>query len=435
MVFFVGCKKKEIPQLENESPIKVVEYRLDKIPLTKHTSPLKASGTDIHELMKNPDDADDEKINFYLYEISLAIQELIKIPEFNQKIIYLAQQSETSSANLLDLATEAPQYYNAINAKLSLKSLSLQSIANDLTHAPIAPNPSYPITATVEAYVPAIFIPNLQKLNSNLQPILSPNVEVDSRFDENIEDNIIAWYYKDSLSTELEEIIISEATSLITTNPLFLLDNAVTTLNTNENKTFTPLISKGDPVTTGDTAVAKAKANVLSFDSYELSIESNSYRYEPWTSGKSEFAVSAVRIDPSGNIHWIYQNNADQSKVIYDVKKNEIGSIKYIWSHHASNWQPWSNPWTPEVTQYGVNMVFWNTFERDWNRTPKSLGTCTANGTTIYLSGNRKYDEEWYAWIPETTNIHYTRFEWIYDNWAHWNNSWKSKFRLWRVGA
>ena len=54
-------------------------------------------------------------------------------------------------------------------------------------------------------------------------------------------------------------------------------------------------------------------------------------------------------------------------------------------------------------------------------------------GSTIYLVGRRKYDEEWYARIPETLELHYTRFDWIYNNWAHWNNSWKSKFRLWRV--
>lgn len=45
----------------------------------------------------------------------------------------------------------------------------------------------------------------------------------------------------------------------------------------------------------------------------------------------------------------------------------------------------------------------------------------------------QKYTSEWYAWIPSTAQIHYTRFHWIYDNWAHWNNSWKSDYRIWRV--
>jgi len=29
---------------------------------------------------------------------------------------------------------------------------------------------------------------------------------------------------------------------------------------------------------------------------------------------------------------------------------------------------------------------------------------------------------------PPTTHIHYTRFDWINSNWAHWNNSYKACF-------
>src|SRR5690554_511880 len=191
-----------------------------------------ATITDIKTLMSNPDDADDEKINNYLYEISLATRDLVKDRVFNQTIIGLAQSSETQSANLLELETVAPAYFNAINAKLGLKNLSLESISNDLTHAPLHPNMDFMETAEVEYYVPAIFIPNLDNLNSNLQPIISPNIGVDIRWDKSIEDNIITWFYLTDTSSFVTEILLSEATSLNTTNPLFLLDNAVTTLRT-----------------------------------------------------------------------------------------------------------------------------------------------------------------------------------------------------------
>lgn len=203
------------------------------------------------------------------------------------------------------------------------------------------------------------------------------------------------------------------------------MDNAVTTLKIEMQENAELQIEE-------DCQVEGMQAKTItSFDSYEHSIKSNAYRYEPWTSGKSEFAVNAYRIEPNGTVHWIYNPNG--TKVISGIKINEIGSMRYVWSHHASNWQPWSNPLTPDVTQHGVNMVFWNTFERDWNRSSKGLGACSANGSTIYLAGRRKYTSEWYTWIPSTANIHYTRFEWIFNNWAHWNNSWKAHFRLWRV--
>ena len=428
-ITIVGCQKEklETSQSPTSSLSKKVEYRLDNIPNLKNEQ-------DIQILLTNPEDKDDEKINNHLYNLSIAVRELIKDKAFNEAIIDLAKKSPTQSANLLDLKTTAPQFYDKINQNLaelrnndfnSSGDYSIESIANNLTHAPVAPNSDYPETAEIEKYVPAIFIPNLEQINSSLQPIISPNIEVNSAKDESIDDYIVSWYY--TPSGELNEIILGEETSLNTSNPLFLIDNAVTTLETEENKDFVSWNSEPN----SSSAKTSSTKSTLSFSSYEHSIESNSYRYEPWTSGKSEFAVNAYRIEPNGTVHWIYNGNG--TKVISDIKKNQIGSIRNIWSHHASDWKPWSNPWTPNVTQYGVNMVFWNTFERDWNHSPKPLGTCSANGTTIHLAGRRKYDSEWYAWIPNTANIHYTKFQWIYDNWAHWNNSWKSKFRLWRV--
>jgi hypothetical protein len=281
----------------------------------------------------------------------------------------------------------------------------------------------------VEKYVPAIFVPNLEKIADANQPLISPNIYADGNSDESIEDNIITWYYTES--GELKEILLNEQTSEATNNPLFLIDNAVTTLKSTENKNFKPLNTMREDATPHSNSASRS----LSFSSYEHSIESNSYRYEPWTSGKSEFAVTAIRIDPSGTFHLIYQTNSGTFKTwqkISEIKKNDIGSTRYVWAHHASNWEPWSNPWT-EATQNGVNMVFWNTFERDWNRSSKQIGTCSASGTTIYLAGNMRFSSEWYSWIPSTANIHFTRFEWIYNDWAHWNSSWKAKFRLWRV--
>lgn len=429
-IFGLGsCNKEDMSEsitLKNQNVI----YNLDKIPIKSVKSNSKSVVTDIKTLMTNPDDLDDEKINNYLYQLSLATRDLIKDANFNQVIIEMAQNSETNTANLLDLETVAPNYFKAINIKLAENDLSLQTIANDLSHEPIAPNESYPITAVTEHYVPAIFIPNIETVNTSLQPIISPNIEVDSREDESIEDNIIAWFYNTADDTLVTEIMLSEETVENTTNPIFLLDNAVTTLATEQDLDFIPYNSEREIAAAGTTTGAR------SFSSYEHSIESSSYRYESGLSGKSEFTVTAIRIDLNGTNHLVYQNNNGTFKSwqsISDIKKNEIGTLRYNWRYHASDWQPWSNPWAPNVIQTGVNMVFWNTFERDWNRSPKPLGNCEANGSTINLGGNMKYEDNWYTWIPSTTQIHYTRFQWIDSDWAHWNNSWKAKFRLWKV--
>jgi len=429
VIGFGSCNKNEMNE-DLSTKDQSVTYFLDKVPIKSVKSNSKNAVTDINTLMTNPDDLDDEKINNYLYQLSLATRELIKDANFNQVIIEMAQNSETKTANLLDLEIVAPNYFYAINIKLAENDLSLQTIANDLTHEPIAPNESYPITAVTEHYVPAIFIPNIESVNASLQPIISPNIEVDSRDDESIEDNIIAWFYQTQNDSSVTEIMLSEETVENTTNPIFLLDNAVTTLATEQDLNFTPYISEREIAAAGSTTGTR------SFSSYEHSIESQSYRYESGWSGKSEFTVTAIRIDPNDTNHLVYQTNSGTYKTwqnISDIKKNEIGTLRYNWRYHASDWQPWSNPWTPNVIQTGVNMVFWNTFERDWNRSEKALGTCEANNSTIYLKGNMKYSDNWYTWIPSTSQIHYTRFQWLDSDWAHWNNSWKAKFRLWKV--
>ncbi len=341
---FTSCEKEENKlgtELKNNSML----YKLDNIPFSNNLNP---ESFDLINLMSNPEDADDEKINNYLYKISLATRDLIKKPNFNQLIITMAQGSETQSANLLDLETTRIEYFNSINNNLATDGLTLQLIANDLTHAPIAPNPAYPRTAIIEKYIPAICIPNLINLDPGLQPIISPNIEVDSRFDETIEDNVISWYWLTEEASTVEVILLSEDVSLSTTNPLFFLDNAVTTLTTEIDTSFTPYNT--DRMSAGSGS-SDPTGSVLSFSSYEHSIESNSYRYEPWTSGKSEFAINEYRITPSGSI-------IKRDLMINKIKKNEIGTIRYKWDAHAGDWKPWANPWTPNVIQTGVEIVF-----------------------------------------------------------------------------
>ena len=397
-------------QLEELIPEDAIEqvknYELDQIPLVPNTQEVTA-------LLLNPEDQDDEKINQYLYELSLATRDLIKDAGFNKAIIKLAQASPTQTARLLDLETAAPGYYTTIEAALRVKGMSLKEIASDLTHRPLNPNPDYPETAQIEQYDPAIFIPNLSQINTDLQPIISPNIEVDCRNDSTIEDNIVAWFYTEA--GELTEIMLSEETAVKTSNPLFLLDNAARYTGETMNHALQMEEYEDE---NGQVFNKNGKAQ-MSFQSHEFSIE-HGYRYESGWGNNSEFCVVAYRIDPSGTVHWIYSGAG--WKKIAEVKPSQIGQLLTKWSLHAPNWEP-----------YTTNYVFWNTFERDWNRSFKDLGDPSANGTQIYLAGNMKYNSDWYAWIPSTVQIHNTKFQWIVNNWAHWFSSWKSQFRIWKV--
>ena len=443
-----SCNKEELIGDPNESnDPQNINYKLNNIPIEKvaSSSMLKdKAGNYIYNyplLSSNPDDFDDEKINNLLFKLTEATSDLIKDIGFNRMIINMARNSETSSANLLDLQTLAPHYFHAIDNKLnSLYGLSLQQIADDLTHRPIAPNPDYPETGTLERYVPAIFIPNLDQVDEALQPIISPNLVVDGSIDESLEDNVIGWYFENEQDQFIKETLIDEASSMLTTNPLFFIDNAITTLKVNSNNQAAPFYGIDSCIYTDSTGLIRQGnntsnqlASTKSFSSREHRIKGSSYRYESWTGGKSEFAIEAYRIEPNGTHHWIY--NSSGYKGISKISKNHVsGSVmQWNWSHHASDWLPRYNSWSFPSVQSGVNYVYWNTYERDWNRSPKSLGNVTRNGTTLYYSGRMRYSSEWYAWIPSTLHIHNTQFTWIDYYWAHWNNSWKSDFRIWKV--
>jgi len=413
IIFLLGSCQKEI-SFETVETIKqtlkqgqIINYQLDNIPVVENNQVLE-------NLLKNEDDPEDEKINNILFEISIAARELIKDAKFNKIIIDMAKESPNQTANLLELENKFPYFFGVINNKLAKKGMSLSLLSSKLTYKMV--DLKGEIAEEVEKYYPAIFIPNLSIADVSKQPIISPNIVVDCRNDESIEDNIIAWYY--TKEGDFKEIILSEETSLKTTNPLFLLDNASPNVKKNEVEILPPVKK-----------LTKSAQTTTTFSSYDYGIKSG-YGYESWLGGKSEFSVVAYRIEPNGTIDWIYSGSG--WKEIAKVATSDIGTELYKWSHHEDNWEPWA---TENPIPYTCNYVFWNTFERDWSRSLKSLGSVTINGVTIYLAGNMEYDHEWYTWTPSTLPVHYTRFDWLYYEWSHDYDTYKSWFSLYRVDS
>jgi len=343
---------------------------------------------EIKKLLLNPEDREDEKINTYLYYLGLSLQGLVRNPTFNQVVISLAQRSTNQTANLLELK---PEFQEAINRYLQSNfNLTLDRIAKDLTHKG-------------EMYVPCIFIPNLENIDYSIQPVLSPNIEVDCSKNEKLEDNIIAWLY--TKSGKIKEIIIGENNVIRTSVPIFLMDNGEANPKQYNFKTYPP-----------DSNPTPSAAKTTYFHSNEYKIN---WRFEGG-SNKSEFTIVAYRIDPTGTVHWIYNSSGWQQ--IAKVHKDDIGKYLSKWILFARNYTP-----------YNTNYVFWNTYERDWNRSDKSLGQASANGKTIYLSGRRKYSGDWYNWDPSNLQASRPDFNFIYWNWAKWFIHSNGELRVWRV--
>jgi len=275
-----------------------------------------------------------------------------------------------------------------------------------MTHAPIKPNSDFPETANIERYEPAIYVPNLDKLNKIRQPLISPNIEVNRALeteDSPLEDYVVTWYF-DAQGNQYE-ILIGETIAGAITNPIFLLDHASAKtkgkVNTYSNKS--QVSCSGD----------------IRFDSKEVKINEG-YRYETGLS-RSEYSIVGYRMKSDGtNPEWVY--DASGWKKIGEIKKSEIGSTKTFQTLHACQWLPYTD-----------NKFYWNTFERDWNRSQKDLGSASYGGKTIYLGGNMRYDGDWYAYIPSTVNIHNTPFDWF--GWEIYVNfySWKADYIVYDV--
>jgi hypothetical protein len=256
-------------------------------------------------------------------------------------------------------------------------------------------------------YEPVVFVPNLEHANDNLPVIVSPGLEVE---EDEKGDSIIAWSRQADAWTSL---IIDEETATYSGRPLLVIsldpiDQALRAVGREAPR---------DPHGAGFGADDLFGTSATSFASNEYQIN---FRFD--NSNNSEFCIVAYRIDPNGTHHWIY--NANGWKQIADVHKNNVGKQQAKWSFFCGNYTP-----------YNTNFVFFNTYERDWYANEKNLGVPSANNKTLYLSGRRKFDNEWYNFDPSSFSgaNHRVPLQQIFNSWAHWYSNGRGNFRVWRV--
>ncbi len=397
---FVACKKELNSERLNENA--KIEYRLDNIPMIKYSDNQEVT-------MKSKNDADEEKLNLQLFELAEATKDLIKDYSFVELIVRLARESNVETVYYSEIKAKGLTFYNRINEKLALKGLSIESITANMTHQPILPNPEFPETGELEIYEPSIFVPNVVNANANLQALISPNIETEY----NEEDYILGWLFDEN--GVQKETMLNESTATQTSNPIFILNHSIPKIKMDKI---------GEYVLKTIDATPFPKSGNTYFESTRIKIKSG-YRHEQGT-GKSEFCIGGAIVrqgsPPANFLH--LTNNNDHSLKIKEVTKNQVNSSSnvYVTSHHADNYTP-----------YSTNKVYWNTFERDWNRSIQDLGSGNTFGEQWYFWGRARYASDWYQWIPSTVNIHATPFEWFGWETEIPFSSWKSEYNLVKV--
>ena len=399
----LSCKKEKFLQNNlHSNRTSFSDDGLDRIPIINIS-------TSLFDLMRNSEDSDEEKLNYQLYDLAEATRELIQNDQFKQLILDLARESKLGTVYYSEIKEHAPAFYEQINSNLETKNLSIESITENMTHQPINPNYEYPETAELEIYEPAIYVPNFEIADYNAKALISPNIEV---LHED-EDYIVVWYFNNQGG--IRQTIINEQTALETTNPIFILNHNVLK-ETHDRFVEFAKIYEEPPMS--------SKSGVIQLVCDNVKIKSG-YRYENGNN-KSEFCVNAVVVPLNGlKPYYSYlflQSNRDNSRRVERITKSQADNSQWVsidnfWHHH-------------DVQPSLEYKVYWNTFERDWARGYQDLGSGNSSsgwgtGFNWSISGNMRYANDWYAFIPSTVEVnHDIKFWWfdsgnpvIFDNW------------------
>jgi len=258
-------------------------------------------------------------------------------------------------------------------------------------------------------YKPVIYIPNLEAASASQPPMMSPGLEVESTIQCDTcpdLDEIFAWYLNSNNDTV--GINIGEVAAKSQNRPIW-----VTSL---EVCTYAPIEDglKKPPV---DFVNAVPEKNVSGrtttrYCSNEYKIHA---RYD--SSPHSEFCITGWRVTLGSSIvSKIFENPGDGVGTewikIADVHKSKINKDLSRWSRLVNSYP------------YSTNSVYAQTFERDWNQGPKSLGTGGYFGTFCHLKGARKYQDEYYGQYPGSDPEHKMELDEVFINTL--NQTWTS---------
>ena len=405
VLLFYACKKDIKTQDNSNMPVSKCIF--GEISFIENPYP-------IEEYLPNPEDIDDEKIDRQLYKIGLMARHFFKNTNLNSFIIETAIQNSNDCIDLRNFKSWSPVIAGMETGEYSVDMVNeLQNIINGINLRYISKNPE--VFGEVEHYIPALFVVNAEKADPNKMPIFSPGIFVNEELSgmEEYEDHIVIWYF-DIEKGEFREALLSEEKALTITNPIIIVDNADEKMTKSRKERTNPV----RPIEPCKGPITQEMRRAY-YSSYEYEVYK---RCE--NSGKSEFCVVSGAIDENGGgVYWV--NNANFWHLISKVKKDDIGK-------QLSTWKTFCYPYStayPDFVPFRCNYLFWNTFERDWAKSPKNLGRATANGTRIELGGNMKYDSDWYTYNP--SDVQNSPFE-FYMTFTY-GSRWYRNIKIYRI--
>jgi hypothetical protein len=346
------------------------------------------------EIVKNEEDTEDEVNNNIMFPISEDLKSVM-LTEQNRKIV-------------LDLIHE--------------KGLDFVPVRELLEKNPLLKNYFRDFAATMtqkgDVYEAVIYVPNIEKADYQLHPLVSPGLEVEDDEAAGINDFIFSWILDEK--GNYQEIVIGEEQALEISYPLFIITPHPIEASINSSANL-----QGFTANDLNNATASYRSNG-GYASNEFKIN---HRYEG--SGNSEFAISSGHIFYNSNLFptaSIGQNLKEDNgsytwwKEIREVDKDDIGKDLSHWEQISDNWVPRDD-----------YKMYFNTYERDWASTNKYLGQGEWEGATVNLEGRRTYLSEWYAFDPDNSVSKRMYIQTIWSDWAKDFTDSKGRLKIWRV--
>lgn len=375
----IGCNKTQ--SLEETSIPKVV---------------LKTTNSNVEDLLRsNARDREEEAINRKHLDLALVLKSLSTDKEFVRTVLTIAKENK-GTVQLDKLFANLPRVKPQFDAALAKK------VTSNISARTVE-------TITYEGYIYdlVIFVPNYEVALDDEYAIVSPGfVEYDDIENDN-PDIIFAW--QTAPNGVSAQVLVGEKEAMAIPQPVMLpgLETIGNTFSLDEMAQFRKInkakadelkkeLEKRSEMSNLDAIGLRTDAHI---DIDQVRIHPN-YGYE--TSKHSEFTIDAYRVDKSFVTGNGFTKNIKLDKVqgswhVKYVHFSELGTTLSITSRFA-DFMPTTNI---ASTLLNNRAYIFNTYERDWYNTNKSLGTGTIWGVTLNPSGRRKFQHEWYSFVPD----------------------------------
>ncbi len=171
---------------------------------------LKKANQDIYELLKNPENLEDEALCYNLYRLAIDYIAIENPIETNIAINHEITKSKKNAVKLETLFKKNLKSTQANKGIIDYQNL-IKTTTNNMSYDDIS-------------YFPELYIPNSEIANFDLPAIIAIGTDIYSE-NEELEEHIPAWYTDEN--GDKIQILLDETTAMTIENPVLIFTNSM----------------------------------------------------------------------------------------------------------------------------------------------------------------------------------------------------------------